>query len=175
MKTKEFNGIKFNIYTDTYIEGDFIKPDEAVYFENDIEITGRLEVRYLKCEKSINVHKSYIVREWEEIGKYQEIGGFQKIGRYQEIGGNLKAKSSLVQLNSKVKGKYKVEGRVFIGVCEWRDTTEEEETLECGKFVSGDIKYGRLKEVGLSDEPVSGKQVKIKLKDGQIIEGEIVE
>ncbi len=218
MKTKEFNGIKFNVYTDKKIEGDFIKPNEAVYFENDIEITGRLEVKYLKTGKCIYVHKSYIVDEWEEVGgsqkvgrsqevgwsqkvgwyqkvgeyqevgrsqevggyqevgwyqevgrsqevggsqkvgwsqkvgEYQEVGGSQKVGEYQEVGGNLKAKSSRISLYSKVKGKYDVKGKVFIGVCEWRDTTEEEETLECGKFISGDIKYGKLKEIGLPEE-----------------------
>lgn len=35
MKTKTFYGVKFNVYTDSKIDGDFIKPDEAVYFEND--------------------------------------------------------------------------------------------------------------------------------------------
>jgi len=85
-KTKEFYGIKFKVYTDKKIEGDFIKPDEAVYFENNIEITGRLEVKCLKAEKSINVHKSYIVKEWEEVGGSQKVGRSQEIGWYQEIG-----------------------------------------------------------------------------------------
>ena len=217
MKTKEFYGIKFNVYTDERIEGDFIKPDEAVYFENDIEITGKLEVKYLKCKKSIYVHKSYIVNRWEEIGGSQKVNGsqeingfqkingsqeingsqkingfqeingsqeingfqkvnesqkinwyqkingsqkinwFQRIGGFQKVSGNLKAESSRVSLYSKVKGKYEVEGKVFIGVCEWRETTEEEETLECGKFISGDIKYGKLKEIGLPEEIESEK------------------
>jgi hypothetical protein len=237
METKRFYGIEFKVYTDTKIEGDFIHPDEAVYFENDVEITGRLEVKYLKCEKSINVHKSYLVDMWEEVGEYQEVGGsqevgeyqkvvgpqevvgyqeigefqeisgyqevgwhqmvggyqkvswsqevggfqkigkyqeigesqevgeyqvvgrsqevdgYQKIGRSQEIGGNLRAKSARVSLYSKVGGKYDVEGKVFIGVCEWRETGKAEKTLTCGEFVSGDIKYGYLKETGLSKPP----------------------
>jgi len=50
--------------------------------------------------------------------------------------------------------------------------------LECGKFISGDIKYGKLKEVGLPNktkETPNKKIVKIKVASGQIIEGEIVE
>ena len=88
LKTKTFYGIEFNVYKDKKIEGDFIKPDEAVYFENDIEITGKLEVKYLKCKKSIYVHKSYIVDRWEKIGRSQKIGGSQKIGESQKIGGS---------------------------------------------------------------------------------------
>mgnify|MGYP001602756022 CR=1 FL=1 len=74
MKTKTFYGIEFNVYTDTKIEGDFVKENEAVYFENDIEITGNLKVEYLKTEKSINVHKSYKVARWEEVGGSQKEG-----------------------------------------------------------------------------------------------------
>jgi len=152
METKEFYGTTFNVYPDKKIEGDFIKPNEAVYFENDVEITGRLEVKYLKCEGSIYVHKSYKVGKWEEIGRHQRIGWSQEIGEYQKVNGDLRASSSIVSLSSEVKGKYEVEGRVFIGVCGWRETTEEEETLTCGKFISGDIKYGKLKEIGLPEE-----------------------
>jgi len=55
MKEKNFCGIDFKIYTDTKIEGDFIHPDEAVCFENDVLIKGDLEVKYLECEGSIEV------------------------------------------------------------------------------------------------------------------------
>ena len=214
MKTKQFYSTDFNVYTQNKIEGDFIKPDENVYFDGDVEITGRLEVKCLKVNGSIIVSGSYIVHEWEEIegsqeiGGYQEIEGYQKIGRsqeiggrqeiegyqkiegyqeigdyqdigrsqkiegyqeigssqeirdYQEIGGNLMAESSLVQLYSNVKGEYNVKGKVFIGVCEWRETTEEEETLTCGKFIHGDIRYGKLKETGIEDDmiTISGKK-----------------
>ena len=190
MKTKQFYGTDFNVYTQNKIEGDFIKPDENVYFDGDVEITGRLEVKCLKVNGSIIVSGSYIVHEWEEIGDYQkigwsqeiggyqeigdyqeigwsqEIGGYQEIGDYQEIGrsqeigdyqeigGNLMAESSLVHLYSNVKGEYNVKGKVFIGVCEWRETTEEEETLTCGKFIHGDIRYGKLKETGIEDDMI---------------------
>lgn len=208
MRIKEFNGVEFKVYTDTKIEGDFIHPDEAVYFENDIEITGSLEVGYLKCEKSISVHKSYKIKCWEavgesqkvgwsqvvggsqevggyqkvggsqvvgesqkvggsqvvgwsqEVGESQKVGGYQEVGGSQEVGGDLTAGSSKVSLQSTVGGEYRVEGKVFIGVCEWKETTKKEETLTCGKFISGDIKHGYLVEVGNRK-----KRVKSKLKD----------
>jgi len=235
MKNKEIDGIKFNVYSDKRIEGDFIKPNEAVYFANDVEITGQLKVRCIECRGFISVHESYVVKEWDKVGRYQEvyghqeigqfqiiqgfqkiglsqsIGGFQdiggsqtvydtqmvngwqkikreqeigwsqtvrgnqevgshqKIGYYQEINGDLRAESSLVGLCSRVNGKYDVKGKVFIGICAWRDTTKKDETLTCGKFISGDIKYGNLEEVGFPKK----KMVKIRAKD-QIIEGEFI-
>jgi hypothetical protein len=218
METKKFCGIEFKVYTDTKIEGDFIYPYEAVYFENDIEITGRLEVKYLKCKKSINVHKLYIVDKWEEVGGsqkvglyqkvglsqeiggsqvvggsqkvggsqevgrsqvvgefqkvgeyqkvgwYQVVGWYQGIGWYQEVGWDLTVHSSKVSLYSKVGGKYKAEGKVFIGVYEWKETTKEEETLTCGEFISGDIKYGYLEEVGLLEEGINDDKTEEAMK-----------
>ena len=194
MKTKMFYGIRFNVYTNTKIDGDFIKPDEAVYFENDVEITGRLEVKYLKTNKSIVVNKSYVVSMWEEIGGYQEIGWYQKIGEYQkigkyqeigeyqeigwyqkigeyqkigksqkigwsqkigeyqEIGGNATINQGIVVgLSIKVKGTLKFSKRLFAGVCNWRDITEEEKTITCGKFDGGKVEYGILKEIGIPE------------------------
>ena len=55
-------------------------------------------------------------------------------------------------------------------------TPEEKETLTCGKFVSGDVKYGKVKEIGLEGEPKeTPKKIKIRLAKGQIVEGEIVD
>jgi len=194
MNTKIFYGIEFKVYSETKIEGDFIKENEAVYFENDVEITGNLKVKYLKTKESIKVSGSYEVEKFDEVGKWQEVGGWQKVGGSQEVdewqkvggsqevgkwqevggsqevGGNLIAESSKVSLFSIVKGKYEVAGKVFIGVCEWRKTDESEETLTCGKFISGEIKYGKLKEIGLDDKPqeinFSGKEIEIKI-DGK--------
>lgn len=82
MNTKTFYGIDFKVYTETEINGDFIK-DEAVYFENDIVIHGKLKVKYLKTLKSITVDKSYEVEKWEEVGGSQKVGGYQEVGRSQ--------------------------------------------------------------------------------------------
>jgi NDP-sugar pyrophosphorylase family protein len=156
METKIFYGVDFKVYKDTKIDGNFIKPEEAVYFENDVEISGNLKVKYLKTGKSIKVSGNYEVDRFDEVGKSQEVGG------------DLKAGSSRISLYSNVGGNYEVSGKVFVGVCEWRKTTEEEETLTCGKFISGDIKYGKLKETGLPEksENLSGKEVEVKI-DGK--------
>ena len=177
MKTKTFYGIEFNVYTDTKIDGDFIHPNEAVYFENDIEITGRLEVKNLKAKKSITVGGSYIVEKWEEVGgfqevgEYQEVGGFQKVGGsqkvggfqevgeyqevggFQEVGGDATIKLGMnVGFSVTVKGTLKVGKRLFSGICSWRDISEEEMTITCGKFEGGEIAYGILKETGLNNK-----------------------
>ena len=174
METKIFYGVDFKVYKDTKIDGNFIKPEEAVYFENDVEISGNLKVKYLKTGKSIKVSGNYEVDRFDEVGESQEVGGWQKVGKSQEVGksqkvgGDLKAGSSRISLYSNVGGNYEVSGKVFVGVCEWRKTTEEEETLTCGKFISGDIKYGKLKETGLPEksENLSGKEVEVKI-DGK--------
>ena len=235
MKTKTFRGVNFKVYEDTKIDGDFINLDEAVYFENDIEITGDLKVKYLKAEKSIKVGGNYQVEkfdevgewqevggsqevgwwqkigewqevgwwqkigewqevggsqkvgwwqkigewqkvgwwqkigEWQKVGGWQEVGGSQEVGGWQEVGGDLKAGSARISLYSKVGGKYEVKGKVFIGVCEWKETTDGEETLTCGRFVSGYIKYGKVKETGLREKQqcdLSGKEVEVKI-DGK--------
>jgi len=156
METKIFYGVDFKVYKDTKIDGNFIKPEEAVYFENDVEISGNLKVKYLKTGKSIKVSGNYEVDRFDEVGKSQKVGG------------DLKAGSSRISLYSNVGGNYEVSGKVFVGVCEWKKTTEEEETLTCGKFISGDIKYGKLKETGLPEksENLSGKEVEVKI-DGK--------
>ena len=192
METKIFYGVDFKVYKDTKIDGNFIKPEEAVYFENDVEISGNLKVKYLKTGKSIKVSGNYEVDRFDEVGKSQEVGGWQKVGKSQEVGdwqkvggwqevgdwqkvgksqkvgGDLKAGSSRISLYSNVGGNYEVSGKVFVGVCEWKKTIEEEETLTCGKFISGDIKYGKLKETGLPEksENLSGKEVEVKI-DGK--------
>ena len=38
--------------------------------------------------------------------------------------------------------------KIFAGVCNWRDITDEEKTIKCKKLVSGEIAYGILKEIG---------------------------
>jgi hypothetical protein len=92
------------------------------------------------------------------------VGWYQGIGWYQEVGWDLTVHSSKVSLYSKVGGKYKAEGKVFIGVCEWKETTKEEETLTCGEFISGDIKYGYLEEVGLLEEGINDDKTEEAMK-----------
>ena len=64
--------------------------------------------------------------------------------------------------------------RIFAGTAPWSWVGDEEKKIECGKLESGTIAYGTLIENGLPDEQKIGKKVKIKVADGQIIEGEIV-
>ena len=49
----------------------------------------------------------------------------------------------------------------------------ENKLIQCGKLESGEVCFGELKEIGLSDEP-KNKIVKVKTKSGDIVEGEII-
>ena len=53
--------------------------------------------------------------------------------------------------------------KCFAGICVWRNTTDEEKTITCGKHEGGVIEYGILKEIGLTpkEEPM------IELPDGR--------
>ena len=84
---KIFHGIEYEVCKEKKIEGDFIEKGVGIYFENDVEITGSLECKYLKCAGSINVRKDYVVECYEEIGGAQEVGGSQKVGESQKVGG----------------------------------------------------------------------------------------
>ena len=68
-------------------------------------------------------------------------------------------------------------GRVktFAGIKTWGEATDEEKTITCGKLINGKVEYGILKELGLADEKPQGKKVKIRLAEGQEIEGILIE
>ena len=156
-KTKTLYGIEFKVYTDTKIDGDFIKPDEAVYFENDIAITGLLRVKYLKAEKSITVGKDYRVEKWETVGGFQTVGGSQTVGGNATIGLGM-----IIGLSVNVRGVLTFRKRLFAGACSWRDITDEEKTITCGKLVGGEVCYGIVEETDIAEETktidLSGKE-----------------
>ena len=114
MIAKNTNNQMIKIITDTKIEGDLVF-DGKVIFENDIEITGKLDVEEVEAKKSIHVHLAYIVKKtdkvgesqdvgWsQDVGESQEVGGYQKVGGYQDVGEYQK-----VGWSQKVGGSQKV-------------------------------------------------------------------
>ena len=45
--------------------------------------------------------------------------------------------------------------RCFAWICEWRDISDEEKTITCGKLEgTGVVEYGILKEIWIPDEKV---------------------
>jgi len=154
MKTKNFYGINFKVYSDKEINGDFIKEDEVVYFENEVHVKGNLKCKYLKTEKGIKIDG------WEEIEKWEEVGWSQ------EVGGDCTIKYGVtVGLSITIKGIYHVGKRIFAGICPYRDVAENEKQITCSKKESGIIAYGILKETGGNEKSLSGKKVKVEIDD----------
>ena len=106
-----------------------------------------------------------------------------KAGEYIKAGGSIEAGGSsgiIAGLSITCKTTLLFGLRAFAGVCSWKDITDEDKTITCGKLEKGTIEYGILKETGLPEEKKKGenqkgKVVKIRLSDGQILTGEFVE
>ena len=77
--------VKEKVITETKIEGN-VEFDGLLIFKNDIEITGNLTATAVDARKSIHVHRTYIVYQWDKVGGSQEVGGYQKVGGSQEVG-----------------------------------------------------------------------------------------
>ena len=69
--------------------------------------------------------------------------------------------------------------RIFSGLALWKkELTEDEKTISCGKLENGKVEYGILKEVGMPDvkkEKTNAKTIKIKMANGEVVKGEIIE
>jgi len=53
--------------------------------------------------------------------------------------------------------------KVFAGICAWREVTDEEKTITCGKLENGAVGYGILKETGLEPEDDDRTEEAMKL------------
>ena len=62
--------------------------------------------------------------------------------------------------------------RIFAGLCLWRNPTQEEKTISCGKLTSGSVEYGILKEIGLPRKENDKKNELLKKADELISKAE---
>ena len=109
---------------------------------------------------------------------YIEAGGYIEAGEYIEAGGYIKAGESsgiVAGLYITCKTTLSFGLRAFAGTCSWREISDEDKTITCGKLEKGTIEYGILKETGLEEEKINSKKVTIKLDDGQTVTGTIIE
>ncbi len=66
-------------------------------------------------------------------------------------------------LSINCKGILKFSYQLFVGTCTWKETTDEDLIIECGKLeTDGKIVLGNLKETGILSEEVE----RIKIIDG---------
>ena len=59
----------------------------------------------------------------------------------------------------KCKLKLNIGLRIFAGLCLWREPTEDEMKIECGKLVKGKVCYGNLIETGLPKKKSKPKEI----------------
>jgi len=101
-----------------------------------------------------------------KAGSGIEAGSGIKAGLGIEAGSGIEAGLSIT-CKLVIKFSYKI----FAGICTWRDITDDEKTITCGKLepmkTTDRVEYGILKEIGMPDEKkevsLSGKEVTIEL------------
>ena len=118
------------------------------------EITCDENLGYIKFEKSVITTKSIILG----------------LGCGIEAGDGIKAGLSII-----CKGILKFSYQLFTGTCTWRQTTEEDLIVECGKLeTDGKIVLGNLKKIGITKENeikiIDGRKYKLVKDDNNVKE-----
>ena len=130
----------------------------SLYIQKRLIIDGYL---FIKADRSIEAGGSIKAGEYIEAGGYIETGGsikaggYIKAGRYIEAGGSIKAGdkygiSAGLFITCKTTISFGL--KAFAGICTWREITDEEKTITCGKFEGGEIGYGILVETGVNND-----------------------
>ena len=108
-----------------------------------------------------------------------EAGGSIKAGWSIEAGGSIKAGGSIeagdnygisAVLSITCKGKLKFGSKAFAGICTWKNISDQEKTITCGKFEGGVIEYGVLIETGLPEEKMITLSNGKKVSESTVIE-----
>lgn len=119
----------------------------------------------LECSCSLYIQKRLYVEGY----LYIQAGGYIEAGGYIKAGGSYGISAGL-QITCKRELKFGL--KCFAGICTWRDISECEKTITCGKFEGGVIEYGILNEVGMDDKveiTCEGKTVKISRESAKAL------
>jgi len=127
-------------------------------FEYTAVFTGRLLVDgYLSIEAGEYIEAGGYIK----AGGYIEAGGYIKAGEYIKAGGSIKAGWSIeaggsygisAGLSVTCKTTLSFGLKAYAGICTWREITDEEKIITCGKLEKGKVEYGILKETGLEGQ-----------------------
>lgn len=106
----------------------------------------------LKTDESLEIN----------LDKWLYVSGCIKAGEGIKAGLGIKAGFSIT---CKLLLKFGI--KIFAGICTWRQISDAEKTITCGKC-EGRVEYGILKELGMPKEDVGlhGKHVTVML-DGK--------
>jgi len=96
-----------------------------------------------------------------------------KAGWSIEAGGSIEAGDNYgisAVLSITCKGKLKFGSKAFAGICTWKNISDQEKTITCGKFEGGVIEYGVLIETGLPEEKMITLSNGKKVSESTVIE-----
>ena len=147
--------------------GWYIKAGEYIEAGGSIEAGESIEAGwYIEAGESIEASGSI------EAGGYIEAGGSIKASGSIKADGSIKAGGSIeaggyygivAGLSIVCKGTLSFGLKIYAGICSWREISEEEKTVTCGKFNGGVVEYGILKETGLEEEKDDKTEEAMKL------------
>ena len=135
---------------------DYIGSEDLSDFQGNIEIEenlGYVNFAKIKVSGFIFAKAGTGIKAGEGI----EAGWGIKAGEGIEAGSGIEAGLSIT-CKLLLSFKYKL----FAGICYWRDVTDDEKTVTCGKL-DGHVEYGIVKEVGMPDEAIA-KEVNLSGK-----------
>jgi len=157
------------------------KDEFGYYVKGNLEANCSLDIeKRLKVDGYLSIEAGESIKAGESI----EAGWSIKAGGSIEAGWSIKAGGSIeageyygisAGLSITCKESLSFGLKAFAGIKTWGEATEEDKTITCGKLVKGEVAYGILNETGLTSETKTGKKVKIRLAEGNIVEGEIID
>lgn len=143
--------LKGRLLADGYISaGGFIKAGEYIKADGYIKAGGFIKSGgFIKAGAFINSG------EYISACKSINSGGYIEAGDYYGIQAGLFITC---------KGILKYGLKCFAGICTWREITDSENIITCGKHEGGVIKHGILNETGIdTEQSLSEKIVKAEL------------
>ena len=130
-----------------------VKEDYRYVFNGDIKTTESLE---------IDLGMRLFVSGCIEVGGSIEAGEFIKAGWSIKAGGYY---GIVAGLSITCKDTLSFGLKVFAGICAWRDITDEEKTITCGKLEGGTVEYGILRETGVEESDDKTQEAMRLLKE----------
>jgi len=170
-----FNG---NIMTTENLEIDL---DMSLYVTGSIKVADYIIAgedieagEYIKAGLFIKAGED-IKAGWSiEAGGSIEAGESIKAGWSIEAGGSIEAGESIkaggssgivAGLSITCKNSLSFGLKAFAGICSWRDITDEEKTITCGKLEGGTVEYGILRETGVEESDDKTQEAMRLLKE----------
>ena len=161
--TKDFEGLVKEDYR--YVLNGDIKTTENLEIDLDMTlfVTGSIEAgEYIKAGGYIEAGRSIEAGEYIEAGWYIEAGEFIKAGESIKAGWSY---GIIAGLSITCKGILSFGLKAFAGICNWREISDEDKTITCGKLESGTIEYGILRETGVEESDDKTQEAMRLLKE----------